>query len=406
MQIVKSRLINKETIQHFLGKLTNENWEEVYKLEGVNEIFNLFLYTFIIIYENSFPFQNLTLNCKNNGWMTKGIQISCRRKKSLYIFSRNSNNYLIKVYYKRYCNILRKVIREARKKYYNHLISSSDNKIKTTWKIIGTESGKNITNEHLPHNFIAGNNKISSKVAAQTFCNYFTTLAENLNLRYAEPQSAMMYLKTFFPRGFPVMKISPVTENETSKIINSLKSKKSSGYDGVSNKMLKLCQKQLRKPLAHIINKSISTGIYPERLKYAVINPLHKKGDKLSIYNYRPISLVTGFAKIFEAVMYQKLYQHLEYYKILQPEQFGFQNGLSTEDAMYKLTNVILKAWNNKEHVIGIFCDITKAFDCVNHELLLMKLQYYGVQGKMLDWFRSYLQTRKQRVELKDIRDK
>jgi ribosomal protein L33 len=236
---VKFRLINKDTIQNFLDNLTNETWEDVYKLNEVNEIFNLFLHTFIIIYESSFPTQNLTLNCKNNGWITQGIRLSCRHKQSLYIFSRNSNNYLIKLYYKLYCSILRKVIREAKSIYYNHLISSSDNKIKTTWRIIETESGKSRTNERLPHNFQMDNNKISYDEAAQTFCKYFTALAENLNPRHAEAQTAMTYLTSSFPTGFPVMKISPVTEIELSKIINTLKSKKSSGYDGISNKMLK-----------------------------------------------------------------------------------------------------------------------------------------------------------------------
>jgi hypothetical protein len=147
-------------------------------------------------------------------------------------------------------------------------------------------------------------------------------------------------------------------------------------------------------------------GVYPERLKYAIINPIHKKGDKALISNYRPICLVTGFAKVFETVIFRRLNDHIETHKILLPEQFGFRSGLSTEDAIYKLTNVILRAWNSKEYVTGIFCDIAKAFDCINHELLLMKLQYYGVQGVLLEWFKSYLQHRRQRVELKYTNDK
>jgi hypothetical protein len=105
-------------------------------------------------------------------------------------------------------------------------------------------------------------------------------------------------------------------------------------------------------------------------------------------------------------VIFRKLSYHIESHKILLPEQFGFRTGLSPEDVIYKLTNVILSAWNNKEYVTGIFCDIAKAFDSVNHKLLLMKLQYYGVQGVILDWFKSYLQHKRQRVELKYINDK
>jgi hypothetical protein len=118
------------------------------------------------------------------------------------------------------------------------------------------------------------------------------------------------------------------------------------------------------------------------------------------------MSLVTGFAKVFETVIFRKLNDHFESHRILLPEQFGFRSGLSSEGAIYKLTNVILNAWNSKEYVTGIFCDIAKAFDCISHELLLMKLQYYGVRGVILDWFKSYLQHRRQRVELKYINDK
>jgi hypothetical protein len=142
-------------------------------------------------------------------------------------------------------------------------------------------------------------------------------------------------------------------------------------------------------------------GVYPERLKYAIINPIYKNGDKKLINNYRPISLLTGFAKIFESVIFRRLNDHIVMHKILLTEQFGFQKGMSTEDAVYKLNNVVLTAWNNKEYVAGIFCDITEAFDCVSHELLMMKLQHYGVQGVMLLWFKSYLHQRRQRVELK-----
>jgi retron-type reverse transcriptase len=148
------------------------------------------------------------------------------------------------------------------------------------------------------------------------------------------------------------------------------------------------------------------TWIHSERLRYTIIKPKLKKSDKTLIQNYRPISVMTGFAKIFEMVVYMRLKEHLAIHKILIPQQYGFQKALSTEDAIYSLTNTILTAWNKKEYAVGIFCDIAKAFDCVDHDLLLMKLQYYGVQGLYLQWFKSYFQLRKQKVELNNVNNK
>jgi hypothetical protein len=111
-------------------------------------------------------------------------------------------------------------------------------------------------------------------------------------------------------------------------------------------------------------------------------------------------SLLTAFAKLFETIMFYRVNQHFQVHNILSSGQFGCRKGLSTINAIYKLTDNILNAWNSKRHIGGIFCDLSKAFDCVNHEILLQKLKYYGIQDKILDWFTSYLANRKQRVEL------
>ena len=114
-----------------------------------------------------------------------------------------------------------------------------------------------------------------------------------------------------------------------------MKPKNSSGYDGISTKILKLCGSQISKPLAYTIDKSIKTGIFPEHLKYAVITPLHKRGDVSDIANYRPISLLPVSSKIFEKAMHSRLNQHLQTNNILVTEQYGFRKGLSTEQATY-----------------------------------------------------------------------
>lgn len=145
---------------------------------------------------------------------------------------------------------------------------------------------------------------------------------------------------------------------------------------------------------------SLTTGIYPDRLKYANIIPCYKKGDITEISNYRPISLLTGFSKLFEILICNRLKQHLTNNNIIAEEQFGFREGASTQKAIFTLTDYIYKAWNNKELVVGIFCDLTKAFDCVNHDLLIRKLEHYGIKGSILKLLQTYLYRRKQRIIL------
>ena len=120
-------------------------------------------------------------------------------------------------------------------------------------------------------------------------------------------------------------------------------------------------------PLVYICNLSLTNGIFPTRLKFSQITPLFKKGSKSEIANYRPISLLTFFSKIFEKVIFNRLRDHVTNHNILAHEQYGFRNNLSTEAAAFNLLNNVLDALNNKLMVGGIFCDLTKAFDCVNH---------------------------------------
>jgi hypothetical protein len=117
--------------------------------------------------------------------------------------------------------------------------------------------------------------------------------------------------------------------------------------------------------------------------------------------NYRPISLLTSFSKVFEKVIYNRVHNHIKVNKILAKEQYGFRNNTCTETASYNLINNILKALNNKMWVGGIFCDLTKAFDYVNQNILLSKLEFYGITGKANN-LKSYLNDRYQRVSIKN----
>jgi len=138
----------------------------------------------------------------------------------------------------------------------------------------------------------------------------------------------------------------------------------------------------------------------PERLKFSLIKPIYKSGDKSSPSNYRPISLLPVFSKIFEKVIYNRLFDHLHSNVIFNEYQYSFRSEMSTENASYILFNETLTALNDKQIVGGIFCDLHKAFDCINHAILLDQMKFYGVSGKFYNLIKSYLDGRYKKIVL------
>ena len=173
------------------------------------------------------------------------------------------------------------------------------------------------------------------------------------------------------------------------------------GYDEISVKIIKQSASFISSPLTYICNKSLELGIFPSRLKYSTVKPIFKKGDRQNAAKYRPISLLISFSKIFEKIIYTRIYEHVTQNQILTKEQYGFRRSLSIDDASYTLTHEILTALNKKHIVGGIFCDLRKAFDCVNHKILISKPEHYGIIGTCKTLIESYLTDRYQRVVMK-----
>jgi hypothetical protein len=192
------------------------------------------------------------------------------------------------------------------------------------------------------------------------------------------------------------MKLIPITETEGINTIASFKTKKSLGYEGISNIILKHCVKATNKPFTYTCNFSLSYGTFPDRCKYALVIPVYKRGDIANRPNYRPISLLLSLSKVLEIMMFNRS-NHLHSNRIIASEQFGFRNGITTENAIFSLINTMLTSLNNKQLIAGLFCDLSKAFDSVSHSILLQQFAYYGARGTCHNWFKYYLTNRQQK---------
>ena len=184
-------------------------------------------------------------------------------------------------------------------------------------------------------------------------------------------------------------------------IINNLENK-STGPQSIPIKLLKLIPDLIIIPLCKIICMSFTTGKYPDALKICKTIPIHKGGSTVELNNYRPISLLSIFDKIIEKIMHKRLYNFLGEHNILFDNKFGFRKNNSTSLALIQITEKIKESIDNRKYGCGIFIDIRKAFDTVNHSILLRKLEHYGIRDIALQWFKSYLDNRKQYVYIND----
>ena len=175
---------------------------------------------------------------------------------------------------------------------------------------------------------------------------------------------------------------------------------KSVGPNSLPIFILKICNEFFSHYLSKIINTAFTTGIFPNLCKLAKVIPIFKKDDPLICNNYRPISLLPVFSKIFEKIIYTKMYEFLESNKLIYKGQFGFRSNHSTSHALISTTESIKSYLDKHNFAAGIFVDLEKAFDTVNHEILCHKLNYYGIRGVANELIRSFLTNRKQYVSV------
>ena len=342
----------------------------------------------------------------NNPWITDSIITAIENKRKMYEKWNKSRSKKIPKgdpnlhkEFSDYRRNLKKIIKTAKSKFYGLKIKESSNNPKKTWEVINQIRGKN--KRTVKPSFIINNERIIERRAiANEFNKYFASLASNMNKVFeTDPGIPITPIQTFenyiTKRNLNSIFLFECTEDEISKIISELDNNKASDFP---IKIIKQCSHILTPTLVCHFNYLMEIGIFPNELKTGKITPIFKKGNEELLENYRPISTLPIFGKIFEKIIYKRLYSFLVSQGLLHERQFGFRQNHSTSHALNHSINYIDQGLQRGEHVLGIFIDLSKAFDTIDHKILLSKLELYGVRGIAHSLLKSYLSDRSQYV--------
>ena len=363
-------------------------------VETMAELFTNTLYSLFL---NHIPNRVLKIDDKDPPWINHSIKTAIKRKHRFYRKfldrGRRQEDWAL-VKEARY--EASKMIIDAKDEYFRNLgrkLADPNQGAKTYWATLNRLINKKST-VNIPPLLENGLLVTNFESKATIFNEYFVSQCSETRTRSTLP--------TFLPRGNSFLGSVNIDAGKVLKMIRSLDPKKAHGCDEISVSMIKMCDNSVVTPLCTIFKTSIETGVYPSIWKKANIIPIHKKNNRQCKNNYRPISLLPIFSKIFEKLVFDEIYDHLSIHGLLTDKQSGFRPGDSTVNQLISITHQIYKAFDEvpSKETRAVFLDLSKAFDRVWHKGLIYKLQCNGISGDLLVFLKDFLKNRKHRVVL------